>query len=75
MRDAYAAAIAVEVWALPVDQVGSFLQLIPAPLGLGKIELADGRWVNGFICEPYGIVGAVDVSSFGGWRAWLESQA
>lgn len=75
VRDAYAAAIAVEVWALPVDQVGSFLQLIPAPLGLGKIELADGRWVNGFICEPYGIVGAVDVSSFGGWRAWLESQA
>ena len=75
VRDPHAAAIAVEVWAMPADRVGSFLQLIPAPLGLGKIELADGRWVSGFICEPCGVVGAVDVSSFGGWRAWLTSQA
>jgi allophanate hydrolase len=74
VRDPHAAAIAVEVWAMPADQVGSFLQLIPAPLGLGKIELVDGRWVSGFICEPCGVVGAVDVSSFGGWRAWLETQ-
>jgi allophanate hydrolase len=74
VRDPHTAAIAVEVWAMPADRVGSFLQLIPAPLGLGKIELADGRWVTGFICEPCGLDGAVDVSSFGGWRAWLESQ-
>ena len=36
-------AIAVEVWALPQAAVGSFLALIPPPLGLGSIELADGR--------------------------------
>ncbi len=75
VRDRHAAAISVEVWAMPADQLGSFLQLIPPPLGLGKVELADGRWVSGFICEPWGMVGAVDVSSFGGWRAWLDSQA
>jgi allophanate hydrolase len=73
VREAQTAAIEVEVWALPADQVGGLLQLIPAPLGLGKLELADGRWVTGFICEPAGLEGAVDVTGFGGWRAYLAS--
>ena len=34
-------AIALEVYALPVASVGSFLALIPPPLGLGSVELAD----------------------------------
>lgn len=65
------AAIEVEVWALPRAQVGSFLQLIPAPLGLGKLELQDGRWVSGFICEPCALDGARDVTRSGGWRHYL----
>jgi allophanate hydrolase len=73
VREINSAAIEVEVWALPAEQVGGFLQLIPAPLGLGKVELADGSWVNGFICEPCALDGAVDISAFGGWRAWLDS--
>jgi allophanate hydrolase len=44
-------AIALEVWAMPLSAVGSFLALIPPPLGLGSVELADGRHVHGFICE------------------------
>ncbi|MCG6863968.1 MAG: allophanate hydrolase [Thiogranum sp.] len=75
VRDVHSDAIEVEVWAMPAHQVGGFLQLIPAPLGLGKVELADGEWVTGFICEPGGIDGATDISAFGGWRAWLDSQA
>jgi allophanate hydrolase len=66
-------AIAVEVWELPSSEVGSFLTGIPAPLGLGKVQLADGRWETGFICEPCGIEGAVNISHFGGWRAFLSS--
>ncbi|WLH53365.1 allophanate hydrolase [Pseudomonas tolaasii] len=66
-------AIEVEVWALPSAELGSFLSGIPAPLGLGKVQLADGRWETGFICEPYGLKGAVDISHFGGWRAYLRS--
>ena len=31
--------------------VGSFLALIPAPLGLGSLTLADGSSVHGFVCE------------------------
>jgi len=74
VRDLHSAAIEVEVWAMPAHQVGGFLQLIPAPLGLGKVELADGTWVSGFICEPGGVEGATDISAFGGWRAWLDRQ-
>ncbi|MFJ2363918.1 allophanate hydrolase [Pseudomonas sp. NPDC087697] len=66
-------AIAVEVWELPSSELGSFLTGIPAPLGLGKVQLADGRWESGFICEPYGLEGATDISHLGGWRRYLQS--
>ncbi|MFC5701685.1 hypothetical protein ACFPVX_10330 [Cohnella faecalis] len=64
------APIAVEVWEMPVEAFGSFVALIPAPLGIGKVELADGSEVCGFICEGYAseLAGAEDISSLGGWR-------
>lgn len=67
-------AIEVEVYEMPLDAVGSFLALIPSPLGLGTVELADGRWVKGFICEPVGLVGAQDISHHGGWRAYMAER-
>jgi allophanate hydrolase len=67
-------AIAVEVWRMPMAQVGSFLALIPPPLGLGSIELADGRRVHGFLCESADLQGAADISHHGGWRAYLASR-
>jgi len=66
-------AIEVEVWKIPVDQLGSFLKGIPQPLGLGKVELYDGRWEIGFICEAYIEHDAQDISALGGWRAYLQS--
>lgn len=68
-------AIAVEVWEIPSSELGSFLCGIPAPLGLGKVELADGRWVTGFICENYGLQDATDITEWGGWRAWIAGRA
>ncbi len=68
-------SIAVEVWDMPLAAVGSFLALVPPPLGLGSIELADGRTVHGFLCEPHALAGARDISAFGGWRAYLASLA
>ena len=65
-------AIAVEVWDLPVEHVGRFLAGIPAPLGLGSIELADGRHVHGFLCEAHALQGAADISHHGGWCAYLQ---
>ena len=67
------AAIDVEVWSVPAEHFGSFVAGIPAPLGIGKVELADGTRVPGFICENHGIEGAKDITSFGNWRAYLES--
>ena len=67
-------AIEVEVWQLPKTAFGSFVAGIPAPLGIGKVELADGSFVPGFICEHDGIAGAKDVSEFKGWRGWLANR-
>ncbi|MBB6056718.1 allophanate hydrolase [Tolumonas osonensis] len=64
--------IAVEVWRVPADHFGSFVAGIPAPLGIGKVQLADGDWVSGFICEPYGITGAEEITALGGWRHYLN---
>jgi allophanate hydrolase len=65
------AAIELEVWGLPAEQVGSFVAGIPAPLGIGKVELQDGSVVPGFICEGYAASGAADITQFGGWRAYI----
>jgi allophanate hydrolase len=67
------AAISVEVWDVPLEHVGSFLAMIPAPLGLGSLTLADGSSVHGFICESQALEGAQDITAFGGWRAYLAS--
>jgi allophanate hydrolase len=64
------AAIEVEVWSLPAAAVGSFVAGIPAPLAIGKITLADGRAVNGFLCEAYAVSTARDITGSGGWRAY-----
>ncbi len=65
--------IIVELWDIPKARFGEFVAEIPTPLGMGNIELADGRWVKGFICEPYGLNGAKNISEFGGWRAYIQS--
>lgn len=66
-------AVKLEVWALPLAQVGAFLAQIPPPLGLGTVTLADGAMVKGFICEADGARGALDISAHGGWRAYAAS--
>lgn len=68
------AAIIVELWDIPQARFGEFVAEIPPPLGIGNLQLADGRWVKGFICEPYALDGARDITSFGGWRAFIAAQ-
>ena len=67
-------AIDVEVWELPVREFGSFVAGIPAPLGIGTIELADGSAVQGFLCERYAVADAEDISRLGGWRQYLSGK-
>jgi allophanate hydrolase len=64
--------IEVEVWEMPVEQFGSFVALIPAPLGIGTLLLANGSHVQGFLCENIALKDATDISAYGGWRAWLQ---
>jgi allophanate hydrolase len=68
-------AIALEVWSLPANQIGSLLRKIPAPLGLGTVTLADGSALPGFLCESHATAGATDITSLGGWRAYLKTHA
>ncbi len=67
-------AIEIEIWRMPEEHAASFLRGIRAPLGLGRVRVADGSETCGFICEGIGIEGARDISEFGGWRAWLASR-
>jgi len=73
VRGGNGAAIALEVWALPLAAFGEFMNSIPQPLGIGTVVLADGRRVKGFLCESAGLEGAEDITTHGGWRAYLAS--
>lgn len=66
-------AIEVEVWEMPLRRFGEFVAEVPAPLAIGSLELADGRWIKGFVCEPAAIAGAEDISRHGGWKAYLAA--
>jgi allophanate hydrolase len=72
--DGGGSAIELEVWRMPSSAFGSFVAGIPSPLGIGSIELEDGQWVQGFLCESWALAGAEDISHFGGWRAYLASR-
>lgn len=62
------ASIELELWEMSAAAFGTFTSLIPAPLGIGKVELSDGREVSGFVCEAYAAAGAEDITAYGGWR-------
>ncbi len=65
-------AIAGEVYDVPTGAVGAFLAQIPPPLAIGSVELSDGTWVKGFLCEAAATEGAKDITKLGGWRAYLK---
>jgi allophanate hydrolase len=66
-------AIDVEVWRIPLAEFGSFVATIPAPLGIGKVELSDGRWLPGFICEGHAVITATEITALGSWRRYQAS--
>jgi len=68
-------AVEVEIWEMDDAAFGSFVAMIPAPLGIGTLVLEDGRRVKGFLCESHATGGAEDITNFGGWRAWLNRTA
>jgi allophanate hydrolase len=74
VKNGAGAAIEVEVWALSERAFGRFVAGVPSPLSIGTFELADGRSVKGFLVEAEAVGGARDISSFGGWRAFVAQE-
>ncbi len=54
--------IEVDIYDIPVAKLGRFIKQVKRPLNIGEIELADGKWVKGFICETYAVNNAEDIS-------------
>jgi allophanate hydrolase len=73
VKNGAGAAIEVEIWALPAAAFGRFVGAVSPPLSIGTLELYDGRAVKGFLVEAEAVLGARDITSFGGWRAFVAS--
>ena len=71
--DGPAEGLPVEVWQLSLQSYATLQTMVPAPLGFGRLELAGGELVHGFLCESYGVIGAQDITSYGGWRRYLAT--
>ncbi len=71
VHSAEGAAIKVEVYELGVAEFGSFVVEVPPPLAIGTVTLSDGTSVKGFVAEPRALDGARDITSLGGWRAYI----
>ena len=72
LREIGGASIEVEVWEMSAAAFGAFVAEIPAPLGIGTLELDDGDSVKGFLCEQYAVIGLEDITGCGGWRAYKK---
>lgn len=68
------AAIEVEVWAVPETNFGAFVAAVPPPLGIGTCTLESGRQVKAFICEPYALSEADEITHLGSWRAFKRTK-
>jgi allophanate hydrolase len=64
-------AIELEVYELTTEAFGSFVAEVPPPLAIGTVTLDDGAEVKGFVAEPRALDGAEDITSLGGWRAYI----
>lgn len=70
------ASIEGEVWSVPLAGFASFVATcLPPPLCIGNVELEDGNWVKGFLCEPDAAAAGQDITAWGGWRAYVAARA
>ncbi len=67
--------VAVEVWEVPPEGLASILLKEPAGLSIGKVSLESGVEVLGVLAEPILCEGQREITHFGGWRAYCDSQS
>ncbi len=68
------AALELEVWSIPLENFGAFMVQIAAPLCIGTVVLENGDSVYGFLCESDPLIGAEEITAYGGWRSYLEAR-
>ncbi|NER00695.1 MAG: glutamyl-tRNA amidotransferase [Cyanothece sp. SIO2G6] len=68
-------AIALEVWQVPLEGLGLILMQEPPGLAIGKVTLEDGEVVLGVIGEPLTVEGKLEITQYGGWRAYQAAKA
>jgi allophanate hydrolase len=73
VRDANGQAIEIEVWQVPAEHFGNFVDSIPSPLGIGTIMLDDGSEVRGFLCESFALKKAQEITQLGSWRKYVAT--
>ena len=67
-------AIAVELWEIPPQGLGTLLMQEPPGLCIGKVQLMDGEIVLGVLGEPWLCENQLEITEYGGWRAYLKSK-
>lgn len=67
-------SVAVEIWDVPEAGLVSVLLNEPPGLSIGKVRLEDGTTVLGVLGETYLCEGMVEITRYGGWRAYMETK-
>jgi len=68
------ALLELEVWVMPLENFGAFMIQIASPLCIGSVILEDESIVYGFLCESDFLIGAQEITSFGGWKNYLQNR-
>ncbi len=66
------ASLELEVWSMPLENFGAFMIQIASPLCIGSVALEDGSTVYGFLCESDALLDAEEITSYGGWKNYIE---
>jgi allophanate hydrolase len=73
MVDGRGESLEIEVWELAPEALGEIVEEVPGPLAIGHVALLDGSEIAGFVCESIAVRDAIDITSYGGWRAYREA--
>jgi allophanate hydrolase len=66
--------IEVEIWKVPTNKLGSFINKIDEPLCFGKVTLESGKKVTSFLCEAYAVKNAKEITYLQSWEKYLKSK-
>jgi gamma-glutamylcyclotransferase (GGCT)/AIG2-like uncharacterized protein YtfP len=74
VTDGSGVKVALEVWSVPAAGLATILLNEPPGLSIGKVKLEDGSIVLGVLGEPALVEGQREITSYGGWRAYVAAE-